>query len=524
MHSASAEDSLQESAISRLPGRVWSNRWIGVAVVVAIAALTGLLVALTMPRGPATAAQALIVMAIGLAVGLTAGLALPSRWTMLLAPVAHVLAIEIARVKVVGPTVDAIRLDGIYGILALVLGRGFHGLVGLLPMVLGVSLGAALGRRWSGRVSQARSAGLVRRILGWTPQILVSVVLVVLAVLIALPARTPPILGADGRSLPGSIAELATVRIGSHDQAIEIRGQSVDNPILLYLSGGPGQSSLPHPRAILSDFEQEMIVVCWDQRGTGKSYAALDPTSTLTLDRAIADTVELTEYLRERFDEDKIYLLGESWGTTLGVLAAQRRPDLYYAFIGSGQMVSQRETDRRLYADVLAYAAQKGDTALADKMRAYGEPPYADVPYAYAFVMGYYDYLYKPYTPPSAYTERGEGAHLGPWGVMGSEYNLVEKVNVLRGLIDMFTVLYPQIQEVDFRTDVARLEVPVYMLDGAAELAARRDLALEWFDLLDAPVKRIFTFENAAHAVAFEQFEAFHRIMLDTILPETYGR
>ena len=94
----------------------------------------------------------------------------------------------------------------------------------------------------------------------------------------------------------------------------------------------------------------------WDQRGSGKSYAALDPTSTYTLERWSADTIALTDYLRDRFAEEKIYLLGESWGSTLGVLAVQERPDLFHAYIGSGQMVSQRETDRIIWRDLLAYA------------------------------------------------------------------------------------------------------------------------------------------------------------------------
>jgi pimeloyl-ACP methyl ester carboxylesterase len=230
----------------------------------------------------------------------------------------------------------------------------------------------------------------------------------------------------------------------------------------------------------------------------------------------------LSTYLRQRFDEPKIYVVGESWGSLLGVLAVQRQPELFYAFIGSGQMVSVRETDQRIYQDVLDLAARNGDEALAAKMRSYGQPSYADIPYANIFAMEQYDALYQPYTPSQAYMDLGNAAGIGPYGVLASEYNLVEKFNVLRGLIDTFTVLYPQLQEVEFRRDVPRLDTPVYILDGTAELAARRDLALEWFSALEAPGKRMFTLENAAHSVAFEQFEQFGTIMRETVLPETY--
>ena len=118
--------------------------------------------------------------------------------------------------------------------------------------------------------------------------------------------------------------------------------------------------------------------------------------------------------------------------------------------------------------------------------------------------------------------DRGNAAGIGPYGVLASEYNLIEKFNVLRGLIDMFTVMYPQLQEIDFRRDVQQLDVPVYILDGAAELAARRDLTHEWFNALQSPTKRMFTIENAAHSVAFEQFEQFGTIMRETVLPATY--
>ncbi|MCL4262932.1 MAG: alpha/beta hydrolase [Anaerolineae bacterium] len=507
-----------ENTTQRPLAYLWQHRWFGLVVTIAIAALLGVLTALTMPRGPATAVQALIVMVSSLAVGLLAGLLMRSRWAMLLAPIAYIIAVELTRLDAVGPTVDAIRFDNTFSILALILGRGFHGLVGLLPMILGVEMGVLTAQHLDGRAS-SRSRG--RRVARWLPTAVLTILVLTLALLILQPASTPPILGADGEPLPGSIAELTTIDVDGSQQALMIRGYDVNKPILLYLSGGPGQSSLPWPRVLFDDLSRNFILVGWDQRGTGKSYAALDPTESLTLDQTVADTVAVTNYLRERFDEEKIYLLGESWGTTLAVLAAQQRPDLYHAIIGSGQMVSQSETDRLLYEDVLEYAASTGDEELVAQMRAFGEPPYADL-YGYAFVMAQYEKLYKPYTPPQAFLEKGRAANLGPWNVLGSEYNFVEKVNVFRGFLDTAFILYPQLQGLDFRQDVPRLDVPLYVLDGAAELDARRDLALEWFEQVDAPIKRIFTFKNAAHAPAFEHFEAFTDIMTETVLPETY--
>ena len=502
-------------AMRALP--IWQDRRLGVALAIGIAALAGVLVSATLSRGPTTQALALLVLVGGAIVGVFAGLAMRSRWAMLLAPLIHILALELTRPQLLGPTVGTIRLDTIYGVLAFVLGRGLYGLVAILPMLLGAYLGAVLARELSGVARPARHA-LVR----WMPIALATLILGALAVWIALPASTPPILGADGTVVPGSIAELTSVRLGGHDQTIMIRGYSTNKPVLLYLNGGPGQSGLPYTRVELDDLSRDFVIVDWDQRGTGKSYAALDPTATLTPDQAISDTIELANYLRQRFDEPKIYLVGESWGSILGVLAAQRQPDLFYAFIGSGQMVSVRETDRRFYQDVLDLAARDGNAELAAQMRGYGQPPYADIPYANVFALEQNEALYKPYTPSQAYMDRGNASGIGPYGVLASEYNLVEKFNVLRGLLDMFTVMYPQLQEIDFRRDVKRLDVPVYILDGAAELAARRDLTHEWFDALQSPAKRMFTIENAAHSVAFEQFEQFGTIMREMVVPATY--
>ena len=252
--------------------------------------------------------------------------------------------------------------------MAFAVGRGFHGLLALLPMVLGAALGAALARR----ARPSRPAGLLSRLGLWLRRgvaVATALALVALAAFIARPASTDPIVDADGRTVAGSVAELTRVEVGGHDLALMIRGRSAQNPVLLFLAGGPGGSELGAMRRHSQALEDDFVVVTFDQRGTGKSYDQLDPTDTMTLDGAVADAVAVTNYLRDRFDEEKVYLVGQSWGTTLGVLAVQQHPELYRAYVGVGQMVSQAATDQIFYEDTLAWAREEGNTDLVDTLR-----------------------------------------------------------------------------------------------------------------------------------------------------------
>ena len=504
------------SAPTRIPGgihipvRLSSTRMSAVAGPIAIGAALAIVSSIPLPRGPVTTGQALLCVGASVLAGLAAGRMSRSSWSILLAPLGYVVAYEAARLVlgVAGATFGPIRLDNAYGIVALVAGRGFHGLLALLPMAAGASLGVVLGRPHRRRA--------------WIPGGLLSMATLALTVAVVLPASVPPVTDEAGQPVPGSIAELSTVTLGGLEQTISVRAADPEQPVLLYLSGGPGQSDIAFARALLEPLTGDFVVVTWDQRGNGTSYPALEPVATFTLDRAVNDTVELAEQLTERFGEQKVYLLGESWGSTLGVLAVDRRPDLFHAYIGSGQMVSQRVTDQRIWRDLLATTEASGDWELYDQVLSLGEPPYRDAPWANSIILGLYPLLEEPYTPPQAYVTRGVASGVGPFGLMGAEYDLIDNVNLLRGLLDTFSLLYPQLQAIDFRTDVPRLEVPVYLLDGTHELRGRRDLAQEWFASLSAPHKELITYENAGHAVAFEQAEAFHRLLVEEIVPATY--
>ena len=189
--------------------------------------------------------------------------------------------------------------------------------------------------------------------------------------------HTPAIRGADGQPLPGSIATLEKVKLGGVDQWIILRGQDVNKPVLLFLSGGPGASEAARVTRFNGELEKHFVVVIWEQRGCGKSYPSLNPKSDLTVEQYVSDVIELTDMLRNRFDEQKIYLVGHSWGSIIGVHAAQARPDLFHAYIGTAQMVDVRETDQMIYDMVLEHSRQTGDDKISQQtLQAQGEPPY----------------------------------------------------------------------------------------------------------------------------------------------------
>jgi pimeloyl-ACP methyl ester carboxylesterase len=151
--------------------------------------------------------------------------------------------------------------------------------------------------------------------LGKMIYLLIPFILIVAFVLLSqLWAHTPPILGEDGRPLPNSIASLEKVQLGGEDQWLIIRGQDVNKPVLLFLSGGPGASEAGRALRFNAELEKNFVVVIWEQPGCGKSYPSLNPKSDLTVEQYVSDIIELTELLRAHFDEEKIYLVGHSWG------------------------------------------------------------------------------------------------------------------------------------------------------------------------------------------------------------------
>lgn len=354
--------------------------------------------------------------------------------------------------------------------------------------------------------------------------LVVLVPVILLAALVAYSqwaAHTPAIVGSDGKPLPNSIAALEKVRLGGAEQWLIIRGQDVDKPVLLFLSGGPGASEAARVLRFNRELEEHFVVVIWEQRGCGKSYLA---RGDLSLERYTADVIELTELLRRRFDEQKIYLVGHSWGTIIGLLAAQARPDLFHAYVGTAQMVDVRETDRMIYDLVLEHSRRSGDAAFVATLESQGPPPYLGKnpigPYARLFGREY-QLFEVPNIRDETYRREGDAIMLM---VKQPEYGWLDRVYYLLGLMTTFNAVYPQLQALDFRTDAARLDLPVYIVLGRHDMNNPSPIPEEYFNLLEAPAKQLVFFENSGHGMIWEEAGLFHRLMTDTVLAETYPR
>jgi pimeloyl-ACP methyl ester carboxylesterase len=314
-------------------------------------------------------------------------------------------------------------------------------------------------------------------------------------------AHTPAITGADGKPMPGSIASVEKIQLGGVNQGLIIRGYDINKPVLLFLSGGPGASEAARVLRFNAELEKHFVVVIWEQRGCGKSYPSINPKSDLTVEQYVADLIELTDILRERFDEQKIYLVGHSWGTIIGVLAAQQRPDLYHAYVGTAQMVDVQETDQIIYDLVMEHSRKTGDVAFVKTLEKQGPPPYFGKspiqPYATLFGREY-QIFEAPNIKDPQYRHDGDILMLM---LKQPEYGWLDRLYYLLGLMHTFNAVYPQLQELDFRTDATHLDLPVYIVLGRHDMNNPSSIPEEYFNLLKAPSKQLIFFENSGHGM-----------------------
>ena len=333
------------------------------------------------------------------------------------------------------------------------------------------------------------------------------------------PGTTAPIRDASGDTVPGSVAEIVHPTLGGVPQFVLIRARDTTHPVLLLLHGGPGDPQAPLFQHYNASLEDHFIIVNWDQRGAGRSYSDAIPPETMTVEQLVADTHELTLYLKKRFQRRKILLAGHSWGSYLGMRVVDRFPDDYWAYVGIGQVANQQESEAIGYQSVLTRARAAGNTKAVAELEAVGPPE-----------RGRYRGGLGGFGTERKWLREFGGAALGKnnlqalWIFAGPllsfrEYRLQDKFAYLRGEQFSMEHLEEPMLDDDLTKSVPELHVPVFILQGRHDLQTVFESTRAYYEQLRAPHKELVVFENSAHLVPYEEPEKFLRVLVERVRP-----
>jgi pimeloyl-ACP methyl ester carboxylesterase len=309
-----------------------------------------------------------------------------------------------------------------------------------------------------------------------------------------------------------SISELYKLLINGVWQWIYINGDDTDNPILLYLHGGPGAAEMFN-RAAQLRLEKYYTVVNWDQRGAGKSYSRSIPLSTMNVEQFISDTLVLIGILRERFHKSKIYLMGHSWGSLLGMILIQRNPELFAAYIGLGQVVSFSKGETISYQYTLDKAGMSGNRKALAELTKIGLPPYKNGVNGISIQRKWLSRF------GGASHRKSSFAEISARILKSKAYNFFDFVKFARGIY--FTLkesgLVAEIYEYDLYKMIPEVNIPVYFIAGKYDYNTPWELVEQYCDFITAPSKELIWFENSAHSPNIEETDKFCDVLINIV-------
>src|SRR4051794_17612132 len=321
---------------------------------------------------------------------------------------------------------------------------------------------------------------------------------------------TPPFRGPHGEVMSGSIAEIAYRRLGGLNQWVMIRGESVANPPLILLHGGPGLSETGLFRHFNAPLEKRFTVVYWDQRGAGKSFDRDIPRSSLTVEQFISDLDELVDAVCKRLGKTKVAIFGHSWGSGLGVLYAAHFPEKVAAYVGSGQIGDWAAGESASYAFALAEAQRLGKRRAVKKLRAIGPPPH---------------------TAESLWTQRmwlsrleGRMAPRAMWRLgravlAGQESSIFDLPGTMRGFRFSLAAMWSEVSRLNLLELVPALQMPVFLLLGRKDHWVPAEISMAYLDALTAPSKKVVWFEESGHEPFVDEPAKFNAVMAELVRP-----
>jgi pimeloyl-ACP methyl ester carboxylesterase len=332
----------------------------------------------------------------------------------------------------------------------------------------------------------------------------IGVIIIILLIIVLIrPTWTQPIKGNN------SISTLEQMEINGSDNEILIRGKDKDNPVILFVHGGPGTSEIPYADKYQDLLESKFTVVNYDQRASGKSYHFFEDYSNLSPDILVEDLLAITDYITKRLGKEKVILIGHSYGTYIGMQAAYKAPEKYEAYVGIGQMSNIIESE----IDNLNYTIEQAKNAGNRDDVIYLQGLTENIKNGDMFTPR--NYVIK-YGGATRLIDNPDGDNMGM--LLSSEYNLLDVIRYNYGLTFSQNILLKDLTENPLPAIVTKLEVPVYFIMGKYDYMTSSNAAIKYFDMIEADKKEFISFEESAHYPQFEEEEKFYEWMYDTFI------
>jgi pimeloyl-ACP methyl ester carboxylesterase len=352
--------------------------------------------------------------------------------------------------------------------------------------------------------------------------ILSSLLLLVIALFLISPGRIKPLVDQNGKPVEGSISEKVFVKIGGVMQGMFIRGRDLNNPVMLFVHGGPSFPEYFLVDKYPSGIEDHFTVCYWEERGGGLSYTPQVTLKSMTLEQLASDAIEVTNYLRNRFSKEKIYIMAHSGGTAFAIQAVARFPQLYYAYIGISQITNQTKSEKISYKYMLDQYSSDGNSKMVAEFKKY---PILEND---SFILPFFNSILRD----KSMHELGIGTMHNMRSILKDvflpvwtcrAYTIKEKFNIWASKFTFInkTHLREQIINSNIPYLVPKLDLPVYFLSGRYDLTVNIDLAKDYLKKIESPIKGFYTFDKSAHSPMFEEPQKLKEILVQDILNGT---